>query len=85
MLEDIFRKLQWDKKYGIIINSKRLTNLRFADDVVLFAKTPTELQQMLHDLNKISNSDGLFMNHNKTKLLTNGPPRRIEVQGTEIQ
>ena len=56
----------------------------FADDVVLFAKTPTELQQMLHDLNKI-NSVGLSMNHKKIKLMTNGPPRRIEVQGTDIQ
>ena len=39
LLEDIFQELDWESKYGIKLNGFRLTNLRFADDVVLFAKT----------------------------------------------
>ena len=50
MLEDVFKKLKWVNKYGIIINGKRLSNLRFVDDVVLFARSPKALKQMLLEL-----------------------------------
>ena len=51
LLENQFRKIDWDNKYGISINGRRLTNLRFADDIVLFAKTGRELENMIHDVN----------------------------------
>ena len=41
LLEDIFQELDWESKYGIKLNGFRLTNLRFADNVVLFAKKRT--------------------------------------------
>ncbi len=37
-LEEVFKKVKWEQK-GININGKRITNLRFADDVALFANT----------------------------------------------
>ena len=44
LLEDIFRSRNWGGKYGVSLNGSRLTNLRFADDVVLFARKPGDLQ-----------------------------------------
>ncbi|KAJ4448046.1 hypothetical protein ANN_10058 [Periplaneta americana] len=84
VLEGIFRKLQWSSKCGITVNGRRLTNLRFADDVVLFATSHKQLQQMLRELNEISKSTGLEMNFSKTQLMTNKAPIPIKLEGTEL-
>ena len=44
VLEDVFRELDWEDKYDITVNGKKLTNLRFADDIVLFSPDPKNLQ-----------------------------------------
>ena len=54
ILEDVFRKLDWEDKYGITLNGKKLTNLRFADDIVLFSPDPKNLQAMLLELDNHS-------------------------------
>ncbi|PZC78256.1 hypothetical protein B5X24_HaOG202328 [Helicoverpa armigera] len=84
-LEEVFKKLTvpWTSK-GIAIGSKRLTNLRFADDIVLFASTSEELQQMLQDLSMASREVGLQMNMNKTQTMTNSTKRRVEVDGQAL-
>ena len=43
-LEEIFRKLKWEKM-GMKINAKYLNNLRFADDVVLILKDLKKLKK----------------------------------------
>ncbi|KAJ4435093.1 hypothetical protein ANN_23668 [Periplaneta americana] len=48
--------LNWNKNCGININGSTLNNVRFADDVVLFAKSPRELQSMLQDVCDASSS-----------------------------
>ena len=69
ILEMIFRQLTWENnKYGININRKRLTNLCFADDVVVFAKSAKELEAMLTELNTQSQETGLKMNPTKFTL-----------------
>ncbi|KHJ97744.1 hypothetical protein OESDEN_02277 [Oesophagostomum dentatum] len=50
-LEHIFRRLSW-ATYGLSINGYQLTNLRFADDVVLIAKIEAELQEMIDELDQ---------------------------------
>ncbi|KAJ4446882.1 hypothetical protein ANN_13582 [Periplaneta americana] len=98
LLEDIFRKLKWKKRHGININGHRLTNLRFADDIVLFAKNATDLQEMIQELSDCSAHAGLSMNmekpksrrtanHNQSKsthpdYITNHNPRSEELTGT---
>jgi hypothetical protein len=48
LLEILFRKLNWNQeRVGVNINRRRLSNLRFADDIVIFAKSTTELQEMM--------------------------------------
>ncbi|KAG1655228.1 WD and tetratricopeptide repeats protein 1 [Nymphon striatum] len=60
-LETVFRGLNWTSK-GIPINGDRLTNLRFADDVVLFSESPQELQLMDEELRTASSKVGLEIN-----------------------
>ncbi|KAJ4437195.1 hypothetical protein ANN_17330 [Periplaneta americana] len=85
LLEDIFRKLKWKKRHGININGYRLTNLRFADDIVLFAKNATDLQEMIQELSDCSAHAGLSMNMEKTQVMTNSQPQPIQVNATRLQ
>jgi len=71
-LEDVFRRLVWDKK-SLHVDGRYLSNLRFADDTVLLSNTKEELIEMLADLKRESGKIGLNMNIGKTKLLTPDP------------
>ncbi|CAG4944708.1 unnamed protein product [Colias eurytheme] len=52
-------------KYGINIDGRRLTHLRFADDIILFSETAKQLQEMLRELDKESSKVGLQLNRNR--------------------
>ncbi|EYC25145.1 hypothetical protein Y032_0012g1725 [Ancylostoma ceylanicum] len=67
-LEHVFRKLAWDE-YGLSVSGNQLNNLRFADDVVLIAKSTEELQAMVNDLDKHSLHYGLNISTAKTKIM----------------
>ncbi|KAG1673817.1 Fukutin [Nymphon striatum] len=73
-LENVCWCLNWTSKG---INSDRLTNLRFADDVVLFSESPQELQLMVEELRTASGKVGLEINLSKTKAMFN---RNVEIQ-----
>ncbi|KAG1662032.1 Kinesin-like protein unc-104 [Nymphon striatum] len=75
-LKNVLRCLNWTSK-GIPINGERLTDLRFADDVVLFSESPQELQLMVEELRTTSNKVDLEINLSKTKVMFN---RNVEVQ-----
>ncbi|XP_023946281.2 LINE-1 reverse transcriptase homolog [Bicyclus anynana] len=83
VLQDIFSKLNWISE-GIPINNDRLTHLRFADDIAIFAETPKKLQNMISQLNKESKHVGLHMNLSKTKVMTNGKKGKIMLDGVEL-
>ena len=72
------RKLDW-KKYGLNIDGKYLSHLRIADDLVLLSETWSQLQLMIHSLNKASKKFGLEMNLSKTMLMTNSTETKISV------
>ena len=82
LLEDIFHKLklQWScRSYGIQLghtHASRLTNLRFADDVLLFAPTLPQLTTMLTDLRDLAKTYGLELHPDKTYILSNLSRRR---------
>uniref|UniRef100_A0A1I7YUV7 Reverse transcriptase domain-containing protein n=1 Tax=Steinernema glaseri TaxID=37863 RepID=A0A1I7YUV7_9BILA len=61
VLEQVFRELDWDSR-GININGRHLSNLRFADDIAVIAKSKNELQQMIDELNEASLRCGLKIN-----------------------
>ncbi|CAD6197841.1 unnamed protein product [Caenorhabditis auriculariae] len=79
-LEDAMRQLGWDTNRdwedgnvikGINIDGKILTNLRFADDIVLFANNTSDLSSMLNDLDAVGKKIGLQMNEKKTQWMRN--------------
>lgn len=84
VLEDIFRKLDWEN-YGLNINGEKLSHLRFADDIILFAESKAHLQNMLLDLDKRSRIVDLTMNASKTKALTNASEDPIIINGVSIE
>ena len=73
LLEEIFRtiKSRWaKKKYGVKLGHEqheRLTNLRFADDVLLTSTTFGHMQGMLGDLIQEASKHGLELHPSKTK------------------
>lgn len=63
--------MDWET-YGININGEYLSNLRFADDIILITESHTQLQEMISSLDEESQKYGLTMNCQKTKAMTNG-------------
>lgn len=84
VLQNIMKGLQWEGK-GIDINGKFLSNLRFADDIVLFSTSSKQLEKMLTDLSDSSNTIGLQLNTSKTKVATNSIQTPIIVNQTPIE
>ncbi|EYB88155.1 hypothetical protein Y032_0252g247 [Ancylostoma ceylanicum] len=76
-LEHVLRKMEWND-YGVSVNGNQLTNLRFADDVVLIAKSAQELQAMMTDLDKHSLDYGLKISDSKTKIILPDSFRKAE-------
>ena len=56
-LESIFRQLPWETR-GLEVYGKYLSHLRFADDILIFANTAHELQQMLQEIADESENQG---------------------------
>ena len=83
-LEEVFRKLDWENK-GISINGKKLSNLRFADDIVLFSSDINELEGMLNELNELGKPAGLRINFEKTKILSKNSEHVVRLEGTELE
>lgn len=83
VLESIFRKLTWEN-FGINVDGTSLTHLRFADDIVLFAKSPEEITKMIEELAIESERVGLKLNPEKTRMMTNGEKTEIKIGNTEV-
>ena len=66
----IINQINWEDK-GINIDGKHLSHLIFADDIVLVAKYPEELESMLIDIRLASKPVGLSMNLSKAKVMLN--------------
>ena len=48
-----------------------LTNLRFADDVMLFATSKEQIRKMMNEFKKATEKVGLRIHPDKTKILSN--------------
>ena len=68
-VEEIF--ISMNTEAGININAVRLSNLRFADDIVLFAESEEKLKDRLEELNKKGKKDGMTLTKKKTKIVCN--------------
>ena len=86
-LEGVFRELEWEN-FGYNIDGQNLTNLRFADDIILIAKTKAELQEMVQQLYNASKNVGLKMNKKKTQVMHNSQNEthiKIKVENEELE
>uniref|UniRef100_A0A0K0CYC1 Reverse transcriptase domain-containing protein n=1 Tax=Angiostrongylus cantonensis TaxID=6313 RepID=A0A0K0CYC1_ANGCA len=62
------KSLDWDEK-GIRIDGKFLSNLRFADDIVIFSRSTSEAEMMINELKEAGIKIGLRINRKKTKFI----------------
>lgn len=86
VLEMIFRKIKWsDRQKGIIIRGHHLSNLRFADDLVIFARSAYDLTRLLQELHSESRKIGLEMSETKTKVMTNWKLTPITIGNTTLE
>lgn len=67
--DTIFNETLEDEEGGIVINGEVLNNIRYADDTVLLASNPIDIQRLLNKLNDRCNEYGLKINLKKTKLM----------------
>ena len=58
---------------GIKIAWRNISNLRYADDTILMAKSKEELKSLLVKLKDESVKVGLKLNIQKTKIMASGP------------
>ena len=81
----VFREINWNG--GVNINGEQLSHLRFADDVVFFARNSREMHRMLEELNKRGKQVGLKINASKSKVMqTAGMPQaNLKVDGVPIE
>ena len=70
---------------GTQIDGKKLQDLSFADDIILFATSAEELGRDLQEQTQQSKAAGLKLNPQKTKLMTNSTEDTIKVNNTELQ
>ena len=82
----IINKINWEDK-GINIDGEHLSHLIFADDIVLVAKSPEELESMLTDIHLASKPVGLSMNLSKTNVMLNesATTSTVAVDGNTIE
>ena len=82
----IINKINWEDKW-INIDGEHLSHLLFADDIVLVAKSPEELESMLTDIHLASKPVGLSMNLSKTKVMLNesATMSTVAVDGNTIE
>ena len=58
---------------GIKIARRNITNLRYADDIILMAEREDELKSLLMRVKEESEKVGLKLNIQKTKIMASGP------------
>ena len=64
---------RWQKRMGIYLSDHDrdcLTNLRFADDVMLFATSKEQIRKMMCEFKKTTEKVGLRIHPDKTKILS---------------
>ena len=73
-LKDVTQRWQKKKGIGIYLSDHDhdcFTNLRFADDVLLFATPKEQLQKMMYEFKESTEKVGLRIHPGKTKVLSN--------------
>ena len=70
---------------GIQIGSRKINNLRHADDVTLVDDTEKDLQHQVEKVKIASEKAGLYLNIKKTKVLPTAPCNSLTINGENIE
>ena len=69
---------------GIKISGRIITNLRYADDTTLMAESKEELKSLLMKVKEESETVGLKLNIQKTKIMASGPITSWQIDGETV-
>ena len=70
---------------GIKIAGKNINNLRYADDTTLMAESEEELKSLLLKVKEESETVGLKLNIQKTKIMASGPIISWQIDGETME
>ena len=70
---------------GIKIAGRKINNLRYADDTTLMAETEEELKSLLTKVKEESESVGLNLNIQKTRIMASRPITSWEIDGETVE
>ncbi|KAK6749451.1 hypothetical protein RB195_001826 [Necator americanus] len=84
-LQWIMKSLSWEER-GIRVDGGFLSNLRLADDIVLFSSSTNEAETMLNELNEAGKRIGLRINRKKTQFMKNAhcEDGGVQLEGSQI-
>ena len=70
-----------EAQVGIKIAGRNITNLRYADDTTIMAKSEKELKRLLMKVKEESEKVGLRLNIQKTKIMPSSPITSWQIDG----
>ena len=70
---------------GIKTTGRNISNLRYADDNTLMAKSEEELKSLLMKVKEESEKNGLKLNIQETKIMVSGPITSWEIDGETVE
>ena len=70
---------------GIKIAGRNINNLRYEDDTTLMAESEEELESLLIKVKVESETVGLKLNIQKTKIMASGPITSWEIDGETVE
>ena len=70
---------------GIKIGGRTISNLRYADDTTLMAKSKEELNSLLMKVKEESEKAGLKLSIQKTKIMASGPITSWQINGEKVE
>ena len=70
---------------GIKTAGRNTSNLRYADDTTVMAKSEEELKSLLMKVKEESEKVGLKLNIQKTKIMTSGPITSWQIDGETVE
>ena len=83
--EYIMRNIGLDEaQAGIKIAKRNINNLRYADDTTLMAESEEELKSLLMKVKVESETVGLKLNIQKTKIMASSPITSWEIDGETV-
>ena len=70
---------------GVKIAGRNINNLRYADDITLMAESKEELKSLFITVKEESETAGLKLNIQKTKIMASGPITSWEIDGETME